>query len=55
MAELKKVNNYLNKLNRKYHYPKNWNYKDAIDSIKSINVVPLQTPRGLEKKILVIN
>ena len=23
MAELKKVNNYFNKLNRKYHYPEN--------------------------------
>ena len=41
ITELKKVNNYLNKLNRKYYYPKNWNYKDIIDSIKSINIVPL--------------
>ena len=50
MAKLKKINNYLNKLNRKYHYPKNWNYKDIINSIKSINIVPLQAPKGLEKE-----
>jgi hypothetical protein len=50
IAKLKKVNNYFNELNRKYHYPKNWNYKDAIDSIKSINVAPLQAPKDLEKE-----
>jgi hypothetical protein len=40
----------FDELNRKYHYPKNWNYKDAIDSIKSINVAPLQAPKDLEKE-----
>ena len=53
ITKLKKVNNYLNKLNRKYYYPENWNYKDAIDSIESINVALLQAPRGLKKEILI--
>ena len=50
MAELKKVNNYLNKLNKKYHYPNNWNYKQAIYKIESNNVVSTQAPKALEKE-----
>ena len=41
MTRLKKVNNNLNKLNRKYFYPKDQNYKDIIDRIESINIVSL--------------
>ena len=39
MAKLKKVNNYFSELNRKYYYPEEWGYKDAIDSIENYNVV----------------
>ena len=38
MAELKKVNNYFSKLNRKYYYPKEQGYKDAIDGIENYNI-----------------
>jgi hypothetical protein len=41
MAKLKEVNDYLNELNRKYYYPKEWNCKEVIDKIESINVVSL--------------
>ena len=50
MAELKKVNNYFIELNRKYYYPKEWGYKDAIGSIESYNVASSQAPRGPEKE-----
>ena len=41
MAKLKKVNNYFSKLNRKYYYPKEWGYKDAIDGIENYNIASL--------------